>query len=396
MANLPPRVRTKGRPLESFEVFNIRTSFIKKLVSNLFIAFGQLCRFPPKTVFDLGGGYSFSKSDVTRLRSEATKLLDQQNKEYSHAHFFAKKEHEKKKRVGGGSFNRPVTVSENAMNFFRQISSDNSTSSRVLRDLNYKFWENNEPATTAHLSRLFNNYVQVEQLSTDENGQIIIYAEDGPYGNSFATEIGKILNIHGEMRTGLTSLLIEKNSSDLRGESVEYKSTSGQQTSKPMKDNSDKIFAFLVKWNPGELDADARALGFDNAESILGNSAKKAKLKARVLPRLRSRLSDYMSEKDIDDYISTKYVSGYEEGLDGGPGQFTLARFDIPSLIAQVTTKSDTDFSVGQLTRINTDIATLHRYSAAAEAFDKANKRRMVKADLKAGKNRAGLTALGI
>nr|QBK93776.1 MAG: hypothetical protein LCPAC406_00900 [Pithovirus LCPAC406] len=391
------RVGTKAKALEPTTAFVQRTSNVKRVYAVLFSVQNQLAKLPTaSTVINIGNGLTFSRRDITRLRSEGNKLLDTNNSEYKHAHAFAKKVFDRKARAPRAApFNKPVGIKNNAKSFFESvIADDDITQHAVLESLGYKFWQNDEPVTSVHLNRLFNNYISVEMLGTLQDGRIIEIDDDDNFAVNFKEEIDNTLIMNAALREQLEIAIKEANSSDLTGKTLEYNSAKGVPTSKPLKNSSTQIFAYLAAAKPRSLDSDARGLGYDNAAEAIKSSTKKAKLKSRVVPKMESNLGTYFSGGDYRNYAQSKYFSQYTQGRGDEPGVYTIALFDLNSIIAQLTTPYDG--VIERLDDMNQDIDLLHKYSEAKKEFEKKNERVLDKDKLREGKVLAGLSAIGI
>ena len=397
----PPRVGTKARPLESATAYEQRLKDIKKAYQGLFSLTNQLNKIPPSLVLDIGSGVTFSRKDLSKLRSDNGKAMDKAVSEYKHAYAFAKKVHGRKPRPKGAvGLNKPVGVNDKTKVFFTSLLDDNNSTHQAFAELlEYKFWETNAPVTSGHINRLFNNYISVGMLGTAENGKIIQIDRDDLYAISFSDEIDKIMRITAIWRNSLEDILRDVNSSDLSGYTINFDSARGIPTSKALKDDSNKIFAYLIAYKPRSLDEDVRALGHANLAEVIRNTDKRAKLKVLVVPQMNSNLSTYFDNSDYANYAQSKYFSSVTEGEDADdPGIYTMAIFDSQSIIAQLTVPYDGVFTEPQLALMNKDIATLHTYRAALDEYRKRNERRLGadKAELQKQKVIAGLLAVKI
>ena len=392
------RVGTKAKVLEPTATFVQRTSDIKRVFAVLFSLQNQLAKLPAASVVSIGDGLTFSRRDITRLRSDGNKLLDTNNSEYKHAHFFAKKTYERKPRAAGvGGFQKPVGITDNTKEFFANVAEvKEAPSAAIVQGLNYKFWETDDPVTSGHLIRLFNNYFSVEMLGSIEDGRIIEIDEEDVFAQSFKDELDKLNEMSATLRQELERVLKAANSSDLTGRSLAYTSVKGVPSSKPLKNNSNQIFTWLVAAKPNSLNSDARALGYDSAAEAIKSSTKKDKLKARVVPKLEANLNTYFNSGDYRDFARSKYFAQYTPGRGDVPSVYTIAIINLSSIISLLTTPYDGVFDPDRAADLQSDIDELHKYSAARKAFEQANKSRLNKEDLREQKVIAGLSAIGL
>nr|QBK92679.1 MAG: hypothetical protein LCPAC401_03170 [Pithovirus LCPAC401] len=390
------KVGSKAKALEPTAVFVQRTSDVKRVFAVLFSLQNQLARLPTaSTVVDIGNGLNFGRRDITKLRSDANKLLDTNNSEYKHAHSFAKKVHGKPKVVRASAFSKPVGIKENAKSFFASVMDDTELAQHaILENLKYKFWETDEPVTSAHLNRMFNNYISVEMLGTIEDGRVIQIDDDDPFAVSFKEELDNVMDMTVVVRQELETVLREANSSDLTGKSLRYNSAKGVLTTKQLGNNSTNIFSYLVAAKPRALDADARALGYDSAAEAIKSSTKKEKLKARVVPQMISNLNTYFGNEDYTSYVQSKYFAEYVQGSDDEQNAYIIALYNLNSIISQITIPYEG--AIDRLDDMDIDIDMFHKYSEARDDFKKKNERLFGKEELRTKKVLAGLAAIDI